>query len=156
MSQINSRSIAIKTIVLIAVCTIGFSFSGKSGGDVFEIYLNDKLISQQFVTRHEAVKTLQLDQSVSDGQVIIHYSHCGQTGKDRYIIIKDAQNRIVKKWHFADATGDEKNMSCSVKEILDLQKNNGRQLSLYYVSKELPDGRLLASIVLNTDTKRSS
>ena len=156
MLQINSKSIAIKTALLFVFWAALFSFTGKFGGDVFEIYLNNKLISQQFVTRHEAVKTLQLDQSVSDAKVIVNYSHCGQTGKDRYIIIKDAQNRIVKKWHFADAVGDKKDMSCKVKEILELQKSNGNQFALYYASKELPGGRLLASIILTTDTKRSS
>jgi sporulation protein YlmC with PRC-barrel domain len=155
MQQISSKFIAIRTIAFAVISTAILSFSGKFGGDVFEIYLNNKLISQQFVSRHEAVKTLQLDQTVSDGKIIVHYSHCGQIGKDRYIIIKDLQNRVVKKWHFPDATGDEKNISCNVKEILDLQKNNGGQFALYYASKELPDGRLLASIVI-TDARRNS
>jgi hypothetical protein len=151
----NSKSIAVKSLVLIIISTTIFSFSGKFGGDVFEIYLNNKLISQQFVTRHEAVKTLQLDQTISEGRVIVNYSHCGQVGTDRYILIKDEKDRVVKKWHFADAVGDDKNMSCRVKEILDLQKDSGDKLALYYVSKELPGGRLLASIVLMTDRERS-
>jgi hypothetical protein len=156
MLRLNSKSIGVKSLVLIMISTTVFSFSGKFGGDVFEIYLNNKLISQQFVTKHEAVKTLQLDQTVSDGRVIVNYSHCGQVGTDRYILLKDEKNRVVKKWHFADAVGDQKNMSCSVKEILDLQRDNGDQFSLYYISKELPGGRLLASVALMTDTKRSS
>jgi hypothetical protein len=38
---------------------------------MFEIYLNNKLILNN-LCRHEAVKTLQLDQSVSDGKIIVH------------------------------------------------------------------------------------
>jgi|SRR5882724_7668678 len=144
-----SKSNMIKSLALIIISAATFSFSGKFGSDVFEIYLNNKLVSQQFVAKHEAVKTLQLDQSVATGQVVVNYSHCGQVGTDRYILIKDEKNKVVKKWHFADAVGDKKNMSCNVKEILDLQKDNGNKFSLYYASKELPDGRLLATIVVN-------
>jgi len=131
-----------------------FSFSARFGGEVFEIFLNNKLVVQQIVARHEAVKTLQLDQSVSDGSVMVKYTHCGQPGTDRSIILKDENNNIVRKWHFVD-NAEYKTMSCKVEEILSLKKTNGTKFSMYYVSKELPEGRLLASIVIG-DTRKQA
>jgi len=156
MLQSKSKSILIRSLILVTISSAIFSFSAKFGGDVFEIYLNNKLISQQFVTRHEAVKTLQLDQSVSDALVIVKYSHCGVTGTARHIILKDENNAVVKEWTFADAKDNDNNMSCKVKDILALKNSYGSKFNLYYSSKELPGGRLIASVVVNTDTKRSS
>jgi len=131
-----------------------FSFSTRFGGEVFEIFLNNKLVVQQIVAKHEAVKTLQLDQTVSDGSIMVKYTHCGRPGTDRSIILKDENNNIVRKWHFVD-DAEYKTMSCKVQEILSLQKTNGTKFSMYYVSKELPDGRLLASIVIG-DVKKQA
>jgi hypothetical protein len=45
-------------------------------------------------------------------------------------------------------------MSVGAKEILSFnQKNDDRKLSLVYSSEEIPEGRLLASIVLDNDTR---
>lgn len=127
-----------------------FSFIKPSGGDSFEIYLNNSLIVQQYVVQMKSVKKVSLNQSDYNGEIEIVYSHCGQTGKERKVMIKDAQNRILKQWSFADVSGaGNKTMNCKAKEIMELQKNNnGGSLSLYYSSKELPGGKLLADIVV--------
>lgn len=145
MKQNNSRSLVTSSL-LIALCATIFSFStAKNGGDSFEIYLNGKLVLQQALYNNKEVKSLQLTQSSENDKVDIYYSHCGQTGKNRTITIKDGQNRLLKEWHFADATGKNA-MSFKLKDILSLQNKNDNRLNLYYSSKELPDGRLLASI----------
>src|ERR1700730_10345830 len=103
MLQIKSKSIAVKPLVLAALCATLFSFSGKMGTDSFEIRLNNKPVIQQYVTQKAAVKSLQLDQSVYNEQIDVYYSHCGQIGKDGSITIKDGQNKILKEWNFSDA-----------------------------------------------------
>ena len=154
MVQKTIKSVFVKSCLLIVTSLMVFSFSTRFGGEVFEIFLNNKLVVQQIVARHEAVKTLQLDQTVSDGSIMVKYTHCGRPGTDRSIILKDENNNIVRKWHFVD-DAEYKTMSCKVQEILSLQKTNGTKFSMYYVSKELPDGRLLASIVIG-DVKKQA
>ena len=135
-------------LVLVAICSILFSFSAIMGGDSFEIYLNNWLVFQQFVTRQEGVRFLQLDRSLPDGQVIINYSHCGQTGKSRAITIRDLKGHSLKEWHFPDSDGVNKSMACNVKDILGLQNSDNPALSLFYSSRELHNGRQLASIII--------
>lgn len=147
MAQITRKQFGFKLMALLGLFTALSAFSGNMGGDSFTIYLNDKLLLQQFVYREEGVKSLQLDQASPNDQLMIYYSHCGKSGTGRSIILKDAQNRTLKEWHFADASGANTAMTCKVKDILNLQKGNTR-INLYYTSRELSNGKLLAALQL--------
>ena len=148
----NNNPTAVKFITLCVLCLSLFSFSSKMGGDSFEIYLNSKRILQQFVSHSSTVTSFQLDQRNSNEQMDVYYRHCGQVGTDRDIQVKDAQNHLLKEWHFADVTDSRAPMSFKVNDILNLQKkNNPGKVNLYYSSKQLPGGRLLASIILTND-----
>lgn len=81
------------------------SFTVKAGGEGFEIYLNNKLILRQAVNKPFTLHSLQLDKANKDDQLVIYYHHCGSTGKDRTIVIKDDKGKIIKEWKFADASG---------------------------------------------------
>jgi hypothetical protein len=135
---------------LVGILIALFSFSGKKGGDSFEILLNGKLLLQQFVSQAKGVQNISLSQSNKNDRIDIYYSHCGQTGKNRTIVIKDEKNNLLKEWHYADVAGKSP-MSCTGKDIFTLQKNTLQKLNLYYASKELPKGRLLATVTVQND-----
>ena len=154
MRLINIKAGAVRLLSLVVFGTLFSSFSVKMGGDSFEIFINKKLVVQQFVSQTSSVKSFQLDASNASSQIDIYYSHCGQTGKSRNITIKDGENHLLKEWKFPDAAASNTSMSCKVKELLNLGKTNGvSKLNLYYSSKELPKGRLLAAVLLNSDNK---
>ena len=82
------------------------------------------------------------------------YSHCGKLGTKRTITIKEGAT-VLKQWQFSDA-GSSKFMSVKAKEILAFQnKKDDRQLKLYYASAEMPEGKVLASINLNTELHKA-
>ena len=153
-------------VLLIALSGILFSFSvktaetlfptsGNSGGEGFEVYLNNKLILQQYGKNMETVKSIQLDQSASNGELAVRYYHCVQPGKSRVITIKDEQNVVLKEWKFGDARDAAAKVCCSVKDILALPKlKSGKKVNLYYTSAQLPKGKLLA--VLTTATRNNA
>jgi len=142
------------TLLALATSFITLSAFTNMGGDSFTIYLNDKLLLKEYVYNTQGIKNLQLDQRSYNDQLNIYYNHCGQTGTDRSITLKDGQNRILKEWHFPDATGANTAMTCRVKDILDCQKGGG-SINLYYTSRELRNGRLLASLQLPADSKQA-
>jgi hypothetical protein len=143
----------IKLLALLVICAGLFSFSSNMGGDHFEIFLNKKLVFREFVHMAKGVKSFELDQTNPNATLDIYYGHCGQTGKSRSIIIKDAQDHVLKQFNFSDATGSNKYMTCKVKDLISLQKkNSSNKLHLYYSSKELPKGKLLAAINLTNAT----
>lgn len=148
MKKINYQPAFFLTLLL-TMSVVLFSFSpNKSnfGGEGFEVYLNDKLILQQYGKDMDIVKNVQLDQNASYGQLAIRYYHCGRPGKGRVVTIKDDQNVVLKEWKFGDAKDVSAKVSCNVKDILTLPKiKAGKKLSLYYAASEIPNGRLLAT-----------
>ncbi|MBL7745542.1 MAG: hypothetical protein JNN00_18875 [Chitinophagaceae bacterium] len=147
---LTTRSAAL--LALIAAIALFSSFSANRGGEGFEIYLNSKLVLQQFGSNMNTIKSIQLDQRSANDQLVVKYYHCGHAGKNRSIAIKDARNKILKEWKFTNTSAaslsiSDAAMSCKVKDILTIQKTNPGQLSLYYSSDEIPKGRLLANII---------
>ncbi|SRR5258706_1420145 len=147
MKTIKS-SISTTSLVLFLSLTL-FSFTVNKGGEGFEIYLDSKLVLQQYGSQLNNVKSIQLDQNYLNDELTIKYYHCGQVGKNRSITIKDEQNKILKEWHFADIAKGGAAMTCKVKDIVGLRKGKGTvTLNLYYSSTELPKGRQLTSLVV--------
>ncbi|HMK27841.1 MAG TPA: hypothetical protein VK483_17540 [Chitinophagaceae bacterium] len=153
------KSIISKTMSLVAIAATLLSFSPKpgiafgkpmaaKGGEGFEISLNNKVLIQRFGSDINTVSSLQLNPAASNDQLIIKYHHCGRVGKNRVVTIRDGQNNLLKEFRYADVSTPVAAMSLPVKDILNLKKGNANTLKLYYTSTELPNGRLLTSIVL--------
>ena len=122
-------SFSVKTAETIASCKNNF------GGEGFEVYLNDKLVLQQYGNDMDKIKNLQLDQSASNGQLAIRYYHCGRPGKSRIVSIRDEKNVVLKEWKFGDAKDASAKVSCSVKDIVTLPKiKAGQKVNLYYAA----------------------
>lgn len=130
---------------LAALSLMLFAFTSGKGGDSFEIYLNKKLVVQQYLHGDKAVKMVELQQSNYNDELTVKYSHCGRVGQGRTITIKDGQNKVVKQWRFADGSKSAVGMTIKVRDILDL-KNKSTVLQLVYSANELPKGYVLASI----------
>ncbi|MEI9945291.1 MAG: hypothetical protein WDN26_13885 [Chitinophagaceae bacterium] len=57
------------------------------------------------------------------------------------------RDHVLKQLTFADVAENTRSvMSFTVKNILDLKKDNGSTFNLYYSSKELTKEKLLASV----------
>jgi len=144
----------IRTIVLLTLTTSLFAFSSNFGGESFQIYLNNKLLVKEFVSTGHAPQSFSLDKATYHQQVDIYYSHCGQVGKERTITIRDDNNVVYKQIHYPEFNGKNSGMSFHVSDFLDWDNRKGiDQLGIYYSSKELPKGRLLATINLMSETK---
>ncbi len=142
------KSINRETMLLFAICTTLFSFLPKPGGEGFEIYLNNKVVLQQYGGDMNNVKSLQLNSGSTNDKLTIKYHHCGKVGKNRVIVIKDSQNKVLKEFRYANAGTPVAAMAVNVKDIVSLKKGS-TILKLYYSSSELPNGRMLASINTN-------
>ena len=132
---------------LLASVALLFSFTSPKGGDMIEVYLNGNRLLQQFVHIDNSVKSLQVNSTSANDKLEIYYSHCGQTGKNRSITIKDEKDKVLKTWSFADASG-RSSMTIMMKDIYALEKNNQVRFNIVYSSKELPKGRSIAMLNL--------
>jgi hypothetical protein len=138
----------ILSALLAVFCLSLISFSPRPGGENYRIYINKKLVMEKFVSNNMTAAYMTLTQGNVNDKIEIMYNHCGQTGTSRHIVLKDENNRVVKDLKFADAKGADIMMSFQAKEILSLQKGDKPpRLKLYYSSKEMPSGKLLATLV---------
>ncbi len=127
------------------------SFDNRPGGDSFTIYLNDKLVVEQYVHMKEKTKTISLTGAADNDVLRIHYSHCGKMGVARVLAVKDSQNKIVKIWKFQDSSDANAGaMKVTVGDINKISKTSGnKSLSLVYSSEQLRDGITLATLSSN-------
>lgn len=116
------------------------------GGDSFEIYLGKTLVIN-FPHRDKDLKTVDVSVAGAAEVLKVSYNHCGQTGTNRTVSIKD-NRQVLKEWEFADIkSGGSTQMSIPVKDILAIQKNQkGKQLLLFYTSDLMKDGKVLATL----------
>ncbi len=145
-----------KLALLLPVAALSFilsSFSSKPGGEGFEVFQNNKLIFQQFGGNMKNVNSLQLNTASSKDQITIKYYHCGRSGKNRHLIIRSADNKDLKNWQFANSSTSERDpgMSFQAGDVLALQgKTKKSVLNVYYTSSEIPAGKLIVSLVVNS------
>jgi len=141
-------------IALLAICFGSSSFTVTKGGEGFQIYLNNKLLVQRFGNEINNPIKIELDQRFASEQLSVKYFHCGRLGSDRDITIRDKQNRILKEWHFGDGSATAAMMNCPVKDIIEVQHETTGLMNLFYKSNELPNGRVLTSIVVTNNAKQ--
>jgi hypothetical protein len=77
MVQQRKKTLAIRSLVLVLLCTTLFAFSERIGVDSFTIYLNDELMLQEYVTPGAKVKDLLLTgiDAPSGGRPVIRRCH---------------------------------------------------------------------------------
>ncbi len=146
------KSIISKATMLLITTAALLSFSPKFGGEGFEILLDGKVVLQQFGKDINNVKNLQLKANSPNDKLTIKYYHCGRVGKNRTVTIKDGQDKLLKEWRFRDVATPVSDMSCNVKDILDLQRKNNKIFKIFYSSTELPNGRQLVSVVMDNNS----
>ncbi len=139
-------------LVAFAISLLSFSVPSFAGGDSYEIYLNNNLLLKRFQFDKASDLTVHLNNADENKMLIINYKHCGVTGKGRSMTIRNEKNQILKEWNFSNG---EASMKISVRELKNLQKENG-SLNLYYASKELmPKEKMLASIDFKSKSEQS-
>ena len=141
-----------KAFALLAVAATMLSFS-PSGGEGFEILVNGKTVLQKYGREMDKVNVLQLANTAPTDKITFRYHHCGRVGKNRVVTIKDGDDKTLKVFKFTDVPTPLGDMSCTMEELMSLQKGGHTSLKVYYSSSELPAGRQLVSVVFGNSNK---
>ena len=147
MQPLMFKKAMVKALVFTLFCLTAFTFSARAGLDSYEIYLNNKLIIKRAVNQPLSLKDLPLNKANANDQLVINYSQCnapGKVGKERSLIVKDANGKTLKEWKFENANGSDTRMVIPVKEMLALEKLSGDgTIQLYYAATD-QKGQMLA------------
>jgi hypothetical protein len=139
------KSFLKKSIAGLAILALLASFTHRPGGEGFEIYVDNQLLVQRFGNEMNAVQPVSLSNRESS-KLYIKYFHCGKTGTNRSITVKDNRNNTLHQFRFEDSRAASGVMMLEVKDIRALVKDANTSLQLYYSSGELPAGRMLATV----------
>ena len=146
----------VNSLVGVTLCAVLLSFSSRPGSHRFQVYLDSKLVIEQYVNSKMEAPKLLLDPAENHSQLIVKYSECGRTVTGRMITIKDDHNKMLKEWRFDGvASGYNESMACQVKDITGLLPKGSTTLKLYYSSKEFPEGQQIAYLVIGSEMKTS-
>jgi hypothetical protein len=144
----------IYSLIGVILCSILFSFSTTPGAHSFQVYLDSKLMIDQYVNSKMNAPTLLVDLAENYSQLIVKYNECGRTVTGRTITIKDGNNKVLKDWRFEGASsGYENPMAFLVKDITALKQKGSNTFKLYYSSKEFPEGQQIANLVIGGEAK---
>jgi hypothetical protein len=131
--------------MLVALSATLSSFSHAPGADSFKVYLNDKLLFQQYVTRESAIPTINLGENPGSDLLTIYYDHCGHIGTKRTLTLMNG-TEVLKKWEYPDTkVVSSSGMNCPVSDMKALQKS-GKTLNLVYAAQELQEPLTLLTI----------
>lgn len=144
----------VNSLVGVILCATLFSFSTTPGAHNFQVYLDSKLVIDQYVNSRMDAPKIQLDPAENYNQLIVKYNECGRTVTGRKITIKDGNNKTLKDWRFEGASsGYKESMVCDVKDITALKQKGGNTLKLYYSSNEFSEGQQIAYLVIVDESK---
>jgi hypothetical protein len=148
----NIRFSWINSLIGIVVAATLFSFSGLSGAHSVQVYLDDKLMIDQYVDFKTGAPKLTISEVEKHSQIIVKYNECGRTVTGRTITLKDDKNKVLKDWVFEGSTSGYKDpMTLTVKEVTALKQKGNNTLKLYYSSREFPEGQQIANLIVDAE-----
>jgi hypothetical protein len=132
---------------------IALSFSKPdTGGEGFQVLLNDELVFQHFGPAGKHISFIDLQKANATDNISVKYYHCGTIAKNSVLTIRNDKKDILKKWLFSMADSKITQANCAAGEIFKLDKEK-TGLNLYFSSADVPEGRLLAGIKIPTVKK---
>jgi len=145
MKTIITRASAIRLLMLIALGTTLSSFYRPVGMDSYKVYLNDKMLFKQYLSKDAPMQSISLNENSNSDKLTIYYDHCGRIGTARTLSLTDGE-QVLKKWDYQDTQSvDASGMSCKVSDIKSHQKA-GKSLKLIYAATELSTAIQLVTI----------
>jgi hypothetical protein len=140
--------------MLVVLCAALSSFA-LPGAHSFQVYIDSKLVADQYVTRNTPIPKVAIDPTDNNNEIVVKYSECGRTVSGRVITIKDEQDKILKEWSFEGTTSAFKDpMRLKVKDIVAL-KSKGT-LKLFYSSNDFKEGQQFASLIVGKNVTAST
>lgn len=148
MQLISSKTGFLKSLFAAIFAFLVLGLQARAGGDVYEIYLNNKLVIRQALHAPLSLQNLELSTAKAGDKLSIRFLQCnapGKTGKSRMISIRDEQGKIVKQWKFKDASGAGNEMVIPVEELLAVQRQARQPLFVFYSAEGMvKDQKLVA------------
>ncbi len=145
------RSFIFKAPLIALLVAFLAAFSPKPGGEGFEIFLNSKVLLQQFGKDINNVKKIEMGQVSAGDKLVVQYYHCGQAGKNRIISLRTENGKLVKQYKYPDGKTSVTGMSIDAAELASaLSKLGNTPVLISYTAYGLSNEKQLATLSYNS------
>jgi hypothetical protein len=139
-------------VITVAIALFAFD---RPGAHSLQVYLDDRLVLEQYVTSSFEAPQLRLDPAKGQKKLDVRYNECGRAVTGRALTIKDEAGKVLRVWEYDGSVGYRDGMTCEVKDLIALKQPGSNLLKLYYSSKEFSQGQHVANLVIGGEVKAS-
>jgi hypothetical protein len=147
MRKIKPRAL-FAGMATIALCLLLISFAPRPGGYSYTLHLNNKLVSEHYVTSKFETPSLTLTDQTMKGTLGIYFNECGQIGQARKLSLRTADEKILKEWSFDNSTMKHDPMEISLKDVTTTIAPG--KWAVYYTSERVTKPQMLVYLVTTT------
>lgn len=131
-------------MAIAALSLLLVSFAPRVGGYSYTLHLNNKFVSEHYLTSKLETPSLALTEQATTGTLGIYFNECGQIGQGRKLSVRTADEKILKEWSFVNSTSKHESMEIGLKEVPTLASN---KVAIYYTSDRVTKPQLLVYLV---------
>jgi hypothetical protein len=144
----NAKLAGIASVALLLL----MSASSFRGGYSYTLHLNNKLVSEQYLTsKFETPVVLLTDQDLKE-TLTVYFNECGEIGRGRKLSVRTPDQKILKEWSYANSTMKHDPMGIVLKEIAPML-NTGK-LAVYYSSERVTKPQILAQLTIASNKNK--
>jgi hypothetical protein len=129
------------------------AFAPRPGGYSYTLHLNNKLVSEHYVTSKVETPTIVLNDQDMTSTLGVYFNECGEIGKGRKLSVRSADQKILKEWSFNNSTTQHDPLEVAVKEVSGLLAAG--KVALYYSSERVTKPQLLTYLTRATTASKN-
>lgn len=128
------------------------SFTPRLGGYSYTIHLNNKQVSEHYLTSKFETPTLSLTNNDLKGTLTIYFNECGEIGKGRKLSLRDANQKTLKEWSYANSITKHDPMDVSLSDISSLLASG--KVAIYYSSERVTKPQVIANLATSVNANK--
>jgi hypothetical protein len=138
-------------MAIITLCLL-VSFAPRPGGYSYTLHLNNKLVSEHYLTSKLETPTLTLTDQTMKRTLGVYFNECGQIGVGRKLSLRTADEKILKEWSFANSTSQHDPMEIELKDVATTLTSG--KVAVYYTSERVSKPQMLVYLVTTTSASK--
>jgi hypothetical protein len=138
---------------IVALFLLLAAFAPRPGGYSYTIHLNNKLVSEHYVTSKFETPTITLSEQDMKGTFGVSFNECGQIGQGRKLSLRTSDQKILKEWSFTNSTTQHDPVEVALKEVSSILVSG--KVALYYSSERVTKPQVVVYLVSATTASKN-
>jgi hypothetical protein len=152
MKNLKSKAL-LAGMATIAFCLLLVSFAPRPGGYSYTLHLNNKLVSERYLTAKFETPAITLSDQDMKSTLGVYFNECGEIGKGRKLSVRTADQKNLKEWSFNNSTTQHDPLEVNLKDLSGLLSSG--KVAIYYSSERVTKPQVLVHLVSATTASKN-